>query len=123
MFDFLPKMIGGSIEKTLDESNGANPIDSVMKNPMVKQMLKSYRKEIFAALEKGEADLIKMIESIELQPGETQAAPILDIDLNANGEKEIRLIVAAFENTTLTRVVSDTPLREFVTNWITQKLK
>jgi hypothetical protein len=86
-------------------------------------MLKSYRKDILEALVKGETDLVRIIESIELQPGETQVAPILDIDYNATGDKEIRLIVAAFENSTLVRVISDTPLREFLTNWIENKTK
>lgn len=118
-------MLDKLFRKTVAEaaSTSGNPLEAIMKNPMVKSMAKSYRKDILEALTKGEQDLIKLIRSVELQPGETQIAPILDIDLNENGTEEIRLIVAAFEESTLVRVVSDTPLRQFLTDWYLNQLK
>lgn len=118
-------MFGKLFDKSIAEAAASkgNPLESIMKNPMIKGMAKSYRKEILEALTKGEQDLIGIIERIELLPGETQVAPILDIDLDANGNKEIRLIVAAFEKSTLTRVISDTPLRQFLTDWYLKQIK
>lgn len=123
MSDFIKNLFGKSIEKDLSKNDGKSPIDAALSNPMVRQMAKSYRKEILFSLESGEKDLIKLIESIPLQEGETQAAPIIDIDINASGEKEIRLIVAAFSGTALTRVITDIPLRQYLTKWYETKLK
>lgn len=123
MSEFLVKMLSKSVEKDLAHSTEKNWLDALVKNPVVKTMLKSYRKDITGGLTNGEQDLIKLLESYELQPGETQIAPIFDIDLDENGNKEIRLIVAAFENSTLTRVISDVPLRKFLINWLDKKLK
>lgn len=117
-------MFGKTIDKSIAENPAKNPIDSILSNPLLKTTLKSYRKEIFAAMQSGEKDLIKLIENIELLPGEKQAAPVLDIDFNSSGEKEIRLLIVAFDDKmTITRMISDTPLREFLTNWLNSKLK
>ena len=123
MSNIFQQLLGKSLEKELANSPEKNGLDAIMKNPLVKNMLKSYRKEITESLTKGEQDLITLIESIELLPGETQAAPIIDIDTDDNGNKEIRLIVAAFSNTELSRVISDIPLREFLLNWLQKTIK
>jgi hypothetical protein len=123
MNNFLSNAIVQSITKDIDKSAEKNPIDAILKNPLVRSFLKSYRKEILEFLVKGEQDLIRTIERNELQPGETQIAPLIDIDTDDEGRKEIRLIVAAFENTELTRVVTDIPLREYLINKLNEKLK
>lgn len=123
MSNFFVQLFGKSFMGDLANSTATNGLDAVFKNPVIKSMAKSYRKEIQEALIFGEQDLIRLIESLELLPGETQAAPIIDIDFDSEGNKEIRLIVAAFEDTKLTRVITDTPLRQFLTNWYNQKLK
>lgn len=123
MSNFLVQILAKSVEKDLAHSTEKNWLDSLVKNPMIKGMLKSYRKDIAGGLANGEQDLIKLLESYELQPGETQIAPIIDIDLDSSGNKEIRLILAAFEGSVLTRVISDIPLRTFLINWLEQKLK
>lgn len=97
---------------------------AILENPIIRNMLKSYRKEIFEFLTGGEQDLIRIIESIELLPGEKQIAPVLDIDEKIDGSKEIRLLIAAYtEDLQLGRVVHDIPLREFLTDWLNSKLK
>ena len=123
MSNFFIEMLGRSVEKDLSKSNAKNPIDAILGNPMIKQIIKANRKEITEAITKGEQDLINLIESVELEADETQAAPILDIETMPDGKKELRLIVAAFTGATLTRTVSDIPLREFLLTYLTKKLK
>lgn len=124
MSDFLMKIFGKSLEKDLANSTEKNWLNAMLKNPVVKNLVRSNRKEIHEALTKGEQDLIATIEKIELLPGEAQAAPVIDIDFNESNKKEIRLIIAAFdENSAIVRVISDIPLRTFILNWINQKIK
>lgn len=123
MSKFFLQLLGKSVEKGLAEAPDKNPLDAVLANPMIKQMARSYRKEIIEGLTNGEQDLIKLIEGIELQPGEDQAAPIIDIDVDAEGRKEIRFLVGAFSGLNLTRVITDIPLRQFLIDWYNQKLK
>lgn len=123
MSNFIVNILAKSVEKDLAHSTEKNWFDALLKNPLIKGMLRSYLKDIVEGLEKGEQNLIAYIESIELLPGETQVAPICDIDYNAEGKKEIRLIVAAFTHSELTRVISDIPLRQYLAEWFTQKAK
>lgn len=91
---------------------------SLLSNPIVRNLVKSYLPEITGNLDSVEAGLIEFIEKQQLQEGETHAA--LFTDTNAG---KLYFCLGAFNKKTLVRLIEAKPAKEFVKQLIESALK